>query len=176
MKERLMVFGTAFFFGCLAVMFFLHFRKVSSGEGSMVKRWVQSAGEVGEVLEYESASRFRVKFPAETITLRLNAINTPELSDIGGKEALEYTKSFMQDGTLRFIEFRREDGLARGEVYNSENQSLNLALIESGWGRYREADREKLVRYMDAEEAARQKSLGLWSIPAYRKSQEITSE
>jgi len=175
MKERFMVFGTAFFFGCLAVMFFLHFRKVSTGEASMVKRWVQSAGEVGEIIEFQSASRFVVKFPNETITLRLNAIQTPAPSEIGGTEALAFTRGLLRDQQIRFIEFTREGGDIRGEAYNSDNQSINLALIQSGWGRYRSSDRENLTRYITAEEDAQKAGIGLWSVPGYSKAS-ITSE
>ncbi len=47
MKERLMIFGIGFLFSCLAIMFLLHFRSVQSGEGSLMRRWVNAGRENG---------------------------------------------------------------------------------------------------------------------------------
>ncbi len=137
MKERLMIFGIGFLFSCLAIMFLLHFRKVQSGERSLMRRWVNSAGRMGEVLEFLEGDTLLVRLPEETVRVRLNAVDTPSPEDHGGDEALAFVQSLVGGEPVRVLEFFRETewGL-RGEVYNHENVSLNEALMQAGWAWY----------------------------------------
>lgn len=160
-----MIFGVGFMFSCLAIMFFLHFRRVRSGEDSLIRRWVNAAGEVGTVEKWIEADSFVVRLANETVTVRLNAVDTPEASFPGGKEAIDFTRSLVAGEPVRVLEFRRnEAGEVIGEVYNSENQSLNEALMLSGWAWYYEPDSPNNPRYRILQEKAVAEKLGLWAL------------
>lgn len=164
MKERLMIFGIGFLFSCLAIMFLLHFRKVQSGEGSLMRRWVNSAGQMGEVLEFLEGDTLMVRLPEETVRVRLNAVDTPSSEDPGGNEALSFVRNLVGDEPVRVLEFFREgDSGLRGEVYNHENVSLNEALMKAGWAWYYKPHSENNPYYEELNLTAQSEKKGLWA-------------
>jgi len=160
-----MIFGSAFLFSCLAIMFFLHFRRVKSGEDSLIRRWVNAAGLIGPVEGWIAADTLIVNLPDGAATIRLNATDTPPLEQAGGGEALEFAKSIVAGKPVRVLEFRRtDDGVLIGEVYNSKNQSLNEELMIAGWAWYCEPDSPNNPYYKGLNEQASEKQIGLWSL------------
>lgn len=160
-----MIFGMAFMFGLLAVMLFLHFRKVRSGEDSLIRRWVNAAGEIGPVVEWLEADTMRVKLPNETVAVRLNAVDTPGIQQPGGEQALSLVKDLVSNQPVRVLEFRRNQaGEVIGEVYNSENISLNEELMKAGWAWYYEPDAPNNPYYRDLNKQAIDHKTGLWSL------------
>lgn len=160
-----MIFGTAFLFSCLAIMFFLHFRRVKSGEDSLIRRWVNAAGLIGTVQTWIAADTLIVNLANGSATVRLNATDTPSPLQDGGNEALEFAKKLVADEPVRVLEFRRtEEGVIIGEVYNSENKSLNEELIIAGWAWYYEPDSPQNPYYKNLNEQASEKQIGLWSL------------
>lgn len=165
MKERFIIFGTAFMVSCFAVMFFLHLRKVRSGEASLLRRWVNSAGEMGHIKEWREADTFLVELPEGTMTVRLNALDTPNPLLAGGNDALALVKELVGDNTVRVLEFRRNQaGDIIGEVYNSEQVSLNEELMKAGWAWYYEPDAPNNPYYRELHESAVAEKRGLWSL------------
>ena len=161
-----MIFGIGFLFSCLAIMFLLHFRRAQSGESSLMRRWVDSAGKMGEVVEWQEGDTLRVRLPEETVWVRLNAVDTPPPGQPGGEEALTFVRNLVGDEPVRVLEFFRmgEWGL-RGEVYNQENVSLNEALMQAGWARYHKPHSENNPFYAELERRAQTEKLGLWAKP-----------
>ncbi len=159
-----MIFGIGFLFSCLAIMFFLHFRSVQSGEGSLMRRWVNSAGRMGEVLELLEGDTLLVRLPEETVQVRLNAVDTPPPEDPGGDEALAFVRNLVEGKPVRVLEFFREgeSGL-RGEVYNHENVSLNEALMKAGWAWYYKPHSENNPYYEELNRTAQTERIGLWA-------------
>lgn len=160
-----MIFGIGFMVSCLAVMFFLHFRKVRSGEASLIRRWVNAAGEMGTIEEWIEADTLIVELPNETVTVRLNAVDSPNPGEPGGIEANAFARSLVGDNPVRVLEFRRNGaGDIIGEVYNSENISLNEALMKAGWAWYYKPDSPNNPSYEEYNDTAGEKKLGLWSL------------
>lgn len=158
-----MIFGIAFMFSCLAVMFFLHFRKARTGEASLIRRWVNAAGETGPIAEWKEADTFFVDLPEGKKRVRLNALDTPSPFDPGGADALFLAKSIAGTDPVRVLEFRRNDaGDIIGEVYNSENVSLNEELMKAGLAWYYEPDAPNNPYYRELNKAAIQEKRGLW--------------
>jgi endonuclease YncB( thermonuclease family) len=165
MKERFMIFGTAFMVSCLAVMFFLHFRKARSGEASLIRRWVNSAGKMGHIKDWVEADTFSVELPEGTVIVRLNALDAPNPFLAGGSNALALVKELAGDKPVRVLEFRRNQaGDIIGEVYNSENVSLNEELMKAGWAWYYEPDAPNNPYYRGMNESAVTEKRGLWSL------------
>ncbi len=159
-----MIFGIGFLFSCLAIMFLFHFRRVQSGEGSFMRRWVNSAGKMGEVVEVLEGDTLLVRLPNETLQVRLNAVDTPSLADPGGSEALEFVQNLTGGHPVRVLEFFREsESSIRGEVYNHANVSLNEALIKAGWAWYYKPHSEKNPYYQELNQIARTEKMGLWA-------------
>lgn len=175
MKERLMIFGIGFIFSCLAIMFFIHFRRVRSGEDSLIRRWVNAAGEIGTVEEWIEADTLRVQLPHSISTVHLNAVDTPGLEQTGGQEALDFIRNVVGDNAVRVLEFRKNnDGHIVGEVYTHENISLNEALMKSGWAWYYKPDSPNNPRYADLNRSAIEEKRGLWSLGTPSPPWEIT--
>jgi endonuclease YncB( thermonuclease family) len=165
MKERFIIFGTAFMVSCFAVMFFLHIRKVRSGEASLLRRWVNSAGEIGAIKDWLEADTFTVELPEGTMTVRLNALDTPKPLLAGGSDALALATQIVGDDPVRVLEFRRNQaGDIIGEVYNSDNASLNEELMKAGWAWYYEPDAPNNPYYREMHESAVAEKRGLWSL------------
>ena len=164
MKERLMIFGVGFLFSCLAIMFFLHFRRVRSGEESMIRRWVNAAGQIGPIVEWIEGDTLIVRLPSETATVRLNAVDTPALHQPGGRDALEFAQKITGTAPVRVLEFRRnEQGDIVGEVYNKDNESVNEELMKAGLAWYFEPDSPNNPYYRELNDKAIQTRIGLWS-------------
>ena len=159
-----MIFGIGFLFSCLAIMFLLHFRRAQSGEGSLMRRWVDSAGRMGEVLEIPEGDTLLVRLPEETVRVRLNAVDTPSPGQPGGEEARTFVRNLVGGEPVRVLEFFRvgEWGL-RGEVYNHENVSLNEALMQAGWARYYKPHSENNPYYEELNRTAQSEKIGLWA-------------
>ena len=165
MKERFMIFGTAFFFSCLAIMFFLHFRRVRSGNDSLIRRWVNAAGETGPIEQWLDADTLVVQLPKETVAVHLNAVDSPSGNQLGAKEALAFAQNVAGGTPVRVLEFRRNEiGEIIGEVYNSENLSLNEELMKAGWAWFYEPDSPNNPYYRELNDKAIHQRLGLWSL------------
>jgi micrococcal nuclease len=166
MKERLTIFAVGFAVSCLAIMFFLHFRKVNSGESGIIKRMINAAGEIGTIETWLEADTIMVKLPRETATVRLNAVDAPGPEFPGGKEALGFAQSLITGNEVRVLEFRRNsEGDIIGEVYTTENLSLNEELMKAGWAWFYEPDTKKNPYYRELNDKAIQEKRGLWSLP-----------
>lgn len=164
MKERLIIFAVGFAVSCLAIMFFLHFRSVKSGNTGLIKRLINTAGEIGTVEKWLEADKFVVKLRKETITVQLNAVDAPPLNSLGGVEALALVKELVGQQQVRVLEFRRsDDGAIIGEVYTLENQSINEELMKAGWAWFYEPDSTNNPYYRELNETAIQEKRGLWS-------------
>jgi endonuclease YncB( thermonuclease family) len=163
MKERLIIFAIGFMFSCLGIMFFLHFRSVRSGDASLIKRMINAAGEIWIVEQWLEADTLIVKLPKETITVRLNAVDTPGLDSPGGQEGLTFVQSLVGENPVRVLEFRRNtDGEIVGEVYTGENLSLNEELMKVGWAWFYEPDSQKNPYYRELNDSAIREQRGLW--------------
>ena len=68
MKERVFIFAVGFAISCVGIMFFLHFRSVKSGGEGIIKRLINTAGELGTVVEWIEADHFVVNLSGETVT------------------------------------------------------------------------------------------------------------
>ncbi len=164
-----MVFGIAFLFGCLGVMFFLHFRKARTGEASLIRRWVNAAGETGPISAWREADTFLVELPEGKTLVRLNALDTPDPQSLGGAEALLLAKALVGTEPVRVLEFRRNNvGDIVGEVYNSENVSLNEELMKAGLAWYYEPDAPNNPYYKELNNSAIQEKRGLWEFDSPR--------
>ncbi len=165
MKERVFIFAVGFAISCIGIMFFLHFRSVKSGGEGLIKRLINTAGELGTVEEWIEADQFVVKLSAETVTVQLNAIDSPSQSLPGGGEALAHIQELIKDQPVRVLEFRRNDaGLVIGEVYTQDNLSLNEELMKAGWAWFYEPDSNHNPYYRELNESAIQEKRGLWSL------------
>ena len=165
MKERIFIFAVGFAISCLAIMFFLHFRSVKSGGEGLIKRVINTAGELGEITEWVEADRFVVQLSRETVTVQLNAVDAPPLSSPGGNEALSFVQALVGEEQVRVLEFRRnEEGLLIGEIYNQENKSLNEELMKEGWAWFYEPDSNHNPYYRELNDSAIEESRGLWSL------------
>lgn len=165
MKERIAIFATGFAVSCVAIMFFLHWRSVQSGEEGLVKRLINTAGEMGDIVEWTEADQFRVQLSAETVTVQLNAVDAPPQSMPGGAEALALVKELVGENQIRLLEFRRNEmGLVIGELYTHENLSLNEELMKAGWAWFYEPDSNQNPYYRELNDSAIQEKRGLWSL------------
>ncbi|MCB1124106.1 MAG: thermonuclease family protein [Verrucomicrobiae bacterium] len=165
MKERLTIFGVGFIVSCVGIMFFLHFRKLRSGESGIIKGMINAAGEVGNIEEWIEADTFVVKLPRETVTVHLNAVDTPPLGMPGGNESLQFLKDLVGQDPVRVLEFRRTDqGDIVGEVYTQANLSLNEELMKAGWAWFYEPDSTRNPYYQELNDAAIKERKGLWSL------------
>jgi endonuclease YncB( thermonuclease family) len=148
MKERLVIFIVGFAVSCLAI-----------------KRLINTAGETGTVENWVDADTFIAKLPTETVTVRLNAVDSPELNSPGGKDALAFIQQLVGDQPVRVLEFRRNtDGDIVGEVYTMDNVSLNEALMKAGWAWFYEPDSTNNPYYRELNDQAVEEKLGLWSL------------
>ena len=167
MKERLFIFAVGFAISCLGIMFFLHFRSVKSGGEGIIKRLINTAGELGTIQQWIEADRFVVKLSGETVTVQLNAIDAPPQNQPGGAEALAHVQELIKDQPVRLLEFRRNEvGLVIGEVYTPENLSLNEELMKAGWAWFYEPDSNHNPYYRELNDSAIKDKRGLWALEA----------
>ncbi len=167
MKERVFIFAVGFAISCVGIMFFLHFRSVKSGGEGIIKRLINTAGELGTVVEWIEADHFVVNLSGETVTVQLNAIDAPPQSLPGGTEALALVQELINDQPVRLLEFRRnEEGYVIGEVYTQDNLSLNEELMKAGWAWFYEPDSNHNPYYRELNDTAIEEKRGLWSLEA----------
>ena len=165
MKERVFIFAAGFAISCVGIMFFLHFRSVKSGGEGLIKRLINTAGELGTIEEWTEADRFVIKLSRETITVQLNAVDAPPPDQPGGTEAMKLVRELVDDQEVRVLEFRRNDeGLVIGELYTTANLSLNEELMKAGWAWFYEPDSNHNPYYRELNDAAIQEKRGLWSL------------
>ncbi len=166
MKERFFVFGAAFVVSMLAVMTFLHYRTADGRKDGIIKTWINSSGQHGEVIEYVKADTFIVKFQTETLTVRLNAVDTLPIDEPAGRQALNFVIKLIGDQPIRVIQLHRDpDNVLRGEAYNPENLSLNEELMKAGLARYNKPHSPNNPHYQELEDKAKAGSYGIWAQP-----------
>lgn len=165
MKERVFIFAAGFAISCIGIMFFLHFRSVKSGGEGLIKRLINTAGELGTIEEWIEADKVKVKLSRETINVQLNAVDSPPPDQPGGKEALDLVKKLVGEQEVRVLEFRRNsEGLVIGELYTNENLSLNEELMKAGWAWFYEPDSNHNPYYRELNDSAIKEERGLWSL------------
>ena len=165
MKERITIFAVGFAISCLGIMFFLHWRSVKSGGEGLIKRLINTAGELGTIEQWIEADLFVVRLSRETVTFQLNAVDSPPPDLPGGAEALSLVQDLVGGQQVRVLEFRRnEAGLVIGEVYNPENLSLNEELMKEGWAWFYEPDSNQNPYYRELNDTAIEEKRGLWSL------------
>lgn len=88
----------------------------------------------GKVVGIKDGDTIEVMREGRAVTIRLHGVDTPESAQAFGTRARQFTSDFVFGKTVR-VEVRDTDRYGRlvGEVYTSDGQSLNRALVRDGF-------------------------------------------
>ncbi len=116
----------------------------------------------GKVISVWDGDTINVRSGAQTLKIRLDGIDCPELDQAYGRKARQYTSSLVLGTTVKVI-LRQKDQYKRwlGEVLTPGGISVNQALLQNGlaW-QYLHNKEAKLTRLQNKARAAK---LGLWA-------------
>ena len=102
--------------------------------------------------------------------VRLSCIDAPEMDQTPwGTEARDYLRS-IAGSTVKLVELDKDRyGRIVGDVYNSEEVNLNLALVKAGKAAVYDYFCED-TEYKAAELQAKEAKLGIWSEPGLHQT------
>ncbi len=131
------------------------------------------AGKLAFCKDIADGDTLFVRIKKRNVTVRLIGIDTPEIKgkytneEYFGKEASKYTQNLVKRKKIR-LEFDRKkwDKYRRllAYVYLPDGRMLNKLLIRNGYARvYKFFKYKKKKEFMQLEQTAKVKCLGLWS-------------
>ena len=144
--EKKSAFFISFMITLLIAGNYLFFYDFSSGREMVVVSRVLD----GDTIELDDGRK-----------IRLLNINTPEKGLAFSEEARDFLKTFENESIELEIEGVGKYGRILGRIY-SENDYLNLKLVELGLAHKYIVESEELSKFSEAEKLARENELGIW--------------
>ena len=119
-----------------------------------------------KVLSITDGDTFKVRLRGNVRNIRIACIDTPEMSEFGGKEARDALTGMLEFGSkVRLREYSYDlYGRLVAEVYMEEGKNVGLELVRQGFAEVydlysSQCNEDKLIKF---EQRARRRRRGIW--------------
>lgn len=115
----------------------------------------------GTCVSVHDGDTIRVKTASETLKIRLQGVDTPEISQADGKSARQFAYDMTYEKPVTVYSFGKDRYGRTLGIVEAEGKNLNLELVKAGWAwHYKQySDDPELAA---AETAARKAGIGIW--------------
>jgi len=123
-----------------------------------------SADWTGKTLSVHDGDTIRVERAGESTKIRVEGIDTPELSQPGGKAARDFARAFCLGRMVRVEEHGKDRyGRIIGTIH-LDGTTLQAELLRAGWAwHYKKYNSSQT--FADLEKAAQAAGIGIWEEP-----------
>ncbi len=136
-------------------------KPVLSTETASSAKYGAQAVYKGTCISVHDGDTLRVKTASETLKIRLQGVDTPEISQTDGQAARQFAYDLTNEKAVTVYSFGKDRYGRTLGIVECEGKNLNLELVKAGWAwhyKYYSDDPELAA----AETAARKAGLGIW--------------
>lgn len=117
----------------------------------------------GELYRVWMGNELQIKSGIRTAYILLQGVDNPDRDDVTEAQAVAHLQKLLKSEAIRVV-VQQTDQRKRmiGQVYCG-NVNVNLAMIESGWGRFDGTEFSDSEAFKSAHEQAESAGLGMWA-------------
>lgn len=134
---------------------------LTSETEAVQQKYGEQAVYTGTCVSVHDGDTLRVETASETLKIRLQGVDTPEISQSDGQAARQFTYDMTYEKPVTVYSFGKDRYGRTLGIVECEGKNLNLELVKAGWAwhyKYYSDDPELAA----AETAARKAGLGIW--------------